>query len=95
MLIVHLFVRYAHVNLCHFFLSSWCQGLAATSACCSACISMFTCLMLCLWPGPSLFNYWFPLTLAFSGGLAKNTLSLFRHSDRFEFVFSLRFIDLS
>ena len=32
-LIVHLFVSYAHVNLCHFFASSWCQGLAATSAC--------------------------------------------------------------
>ena len=31
---MHLFVTYAHVNLCHFFLSSsWCQGLAATSAC--------------------------------------------------------------
>ena len=24
---------YAHVNLCHFFYSSWRQGLAATSAC--------------------------------------------------------------
>ena len=33
MLIVHLFVSYTHVNLCHFFSSSWCQGLAATSAC--------------------------------------------------------------
>ena len=32
MLIVHLFVSYAHVNLCHFF-SSWCRGLAAASAC--------------------------------------------------------------
>ena len=31
-LIVHLFVRYAHV-LYHFFSSSWCQGLASTSAC--------------------------------------------------------------
>ena len=30
--IVHLFVSCAHVNLCHFFSSSWCQGLAATSA---------------------------------------------------------------
>ena len=29
MLIVHLFVSYAHVNLCHFFSSSWCRGLAA------------------------------------------------------------------
>ena len=33
MLIVHLFVSYAHINLCHFFSSSWCQGLAATSVC--------------------------------------------------------------
>ena len=33
------------------------------------------------------------LTLACSGGLAKSTLSLFRHSDRFDFVFSLRCID--
>ena len=33
MLIVHLFVSYAHVNLCHFFSSSWCQGLDVTSAC--------------------------------------------------------------
>ena len=32
MLIVHLFASYAHVNLCHFFSSSWCQGLAAASA---------------------------------------------------------------
>ena len=32
-LIVHLFVSYAHVNLCHFFSSSWCRGLAAASAC--------------------------------------------------------------
>ena len=32
-LIVHLFVSYAHVNLCHFFSSSWCHGLAAASAC--------------------------------------------------------------
>ena len=33
MLIVRLFVSYAHVNLCHFFSSSWCRGLAAASAC--------------------------------------------------------------
>ena len=33
MLIMNWFVSYAHVNLCHFFSSSWCQGLAATSAC--------------------------------------------------------------
>ena len=32
MLIVQCFVSYAHVNLCHLFSSSWCQGLAATSA---------------------------------------------------------------
>ena len=32
-LIVHLFVSYAHVYLCHFFSSSWCRGLAAASAC--------------------------------------------------------------
>ena len=50
--------------------------------------------MLCLWPGPPWFNWWFPLTLACSGVLAKSTLSFFRHSDRFDFVFSLRCIDL-
>ena len=32
-LIVHLFVSYAHINLCHFFSSSWCRGLAAASPC--------------------------------------------------------------
>ena len=32
-LIVHLFVSYTHFNLCHFFSSSWCRGLAAASAC--------------------------------------------------------------
>ena len=42
MLIVHLFVSYAHVNLCHFFSSSWCQGLAATSACGSSWTFLFT-----------------------------------------------------
>ena len=26
MLIVHLFVSYAHVNLCHIFSFSWCRG---------------------------------------------------------------------
>ena len=50
-------------------------------------------LMLCFWPSPPWFNWWLPLTLAFSGGLAKSTLSLFRHSDRFDFVFLLRCID--
>ena len=33
MRIVHLFVSYAQVNLCHCFSSYWYQGLAATSAC--------------------------------------------------------------
>ena len=32
-LIVRLFVSYAHVNLYHIFSSSWCQGLAVASAC--------------------------------------------------------------
>ena len=47
MLIVHLFVSYVHVNLCHFFSSSWCQGLAATSACGSSWTFLFT-----LWHSP-------------------------------------------
>ena len=42
MLIVHVFVSYAHANLCHFFSSSWCQGLAATSACGSSWTFLFT-----------------------------------------------------
>ena len=37
-LIVHLFVSYAHIGLCRFFSSSWYQGLAATSACGSFCL---------------------------------------------------------
>ena len=41
-LIVHLFVSYAHVNLCHFFSSSWCQGLTAASACGSSWTFLFT-----------------------------------------------------
>ena len=41
-LIMHLFVSYAHVNLCHFFSSSWCQGLAATSACGSSWTFLFS-----------------------------------------------------
>ena len=41
-LIVHLFVSYAHVNLCHFFSSSWCLGLAAASACGSSWTFLFT-----------------------------------------------------
>ena len=42
MLIVHLFVSYAHVNLCHCLSSSWYQGLAATSACGSSWTFLFT-----------------------------------------------------
>ena len=41
-LIVHLFVSYAHVNLCHFFSSSWCRGLAAASAFGSSWTFLFT-----------------------------------------------------
>ena len=41
-LIVHLFVSYAHANLCHFFSSSWDQGLAATSAYDSSLTFLFT-----------------------------------------------------
>ena len=44
MLIVHLFVSYAHVNLRHFFSSSWCRGLAAASACGSSWTFLFTVL---------------------------------------------------
>ena len=44
MLILHLFVSYAHVNLCHFFSFSSCQGLAATSACGSSWTFLFTLL---------------------------------------------------
>ena len=40
--IVYLFVSNAHVNLCHFFSSSWCQVLAATSACGSFWTFLFT-----------------------------------------------------
>ena len=40
MLMMCLFVSYAHVNLCHFFSSSWCQGLAA--ACGSSWTFLFT-----------------------------------------------------
>ena len=50
--------------------------------------------MLCLWPGPPWFKKWFPLILACSRGLAKSTLSLCRNSDRFDFMFSLRCIEL-
>ena len=46
MLIVHLFVSYAHANLCHFFSSSWCRGLAAASACGSSWTFLFSFLHL-------------------------------------------------
>ena len=42
MLFVHLFVSYAHVNLCHVFSSSWCRGLAVTSAYGSSWTFLFT-----------------------------------------------------
>ena len=41
-LIVHLFVSYAQVNLCHFFSSSWCRVLAAASASDSSWTFLFT-----------------------------------------------------
>ena len=41
-LIVHLFVSYAHVTPCHFFSSFWCRGLAAVSACGSSWTFLFT-----------------------------------------------------
>ena len=50
-LIVHLFVSYAHVNLCHFFLF---RRLAATSACDSSWTFLFTFLPeLCLFAAVS------------------------------------------
>ena len=39
---MHLFVSYAHVNLCHFFSSFWCRGLAAASTCGSSWTFLFT-----------------------------------------------------
>ena len=42
MFIVHLFVSYAHVNLCHFFSFFWCRWLAAASACGSSWTFLFT-----------------------------------------------------
>ena len=38
----HLFVSYAHVNLCHLFSSTWCQGLAVASTCGSSWTFLFT-----------------------------------------------------
>ena len=45
MLIVHLVVSYAHVNLCHFFLFLLVSGLAETSACGSSWTFLFTFLI--------------------------------------------------
>ena len=42
MVIVHLFVSYAHVNLRHFFSSSVCRGFAVASACGSSWTFLFT-----------------------------------------------------
>ena len=58
-LIVPLFVSYAHVNLCHYFSSSWYQRLAATSACGCSCTFLFTFLFV--------FNAIFILFIYFSG----------------------------
>ena len=44
MLIVQLFVSYSHVNLCRFFSSYWCRGLAAASACGSSWAFLFAVL---------------------------------------------------
>ena len=58
MLIVHLFVSYAHVNLCLFFSSSCCRGLAGASACSSSWTFLFTFIIFSLsdliTPTPSL-----------------------------------------
>ena len=42
MLIEHLFVSYAHVNLCHFFLFLLVSGVAVASACGSFWTFLFT-----------------------------------------------------
>ena len=47
--IMHLFVSYAHINLCHFFSSSWCRGLAEASACGSSWTFLFTFLNIEMW----------------------------------------------
>ena len=66
MLIVHLFVSYAHVNLCHFFSSSWCKGLAVTSACGSSWTLLFT-----------FFNCWTSVAPAFQSRFAVEYSSCF------------------
>ena len=48
MLIVHFFVSYAHVNLYHFFSSSWCRGLVVASACGSSWTFLFNLFHNCL-----------------------------------------------
>ena len=63
-LIVHLFVSYAHVNLCHFFSSSWCQGLAATSACGSSWTFLFTSWFHVFWVSLIILLY-YPFVLSF------------------------------
>ena len=52
-----LVVSYAHVNLCHFFFSSWCQGLAATSACGSYWTSLSTFLPFDLSPRDTIYIF--------------------------------------
>ena len=47
-LIVLLFVSYLHVNLCHFFSSSWCRDLTAAYACGSSWTFLFTFLEITL-----------------------------------------------
>ena len=42
MIVMHLFVSYAYVNLCHLFSSYSCRELAAASACGSSWTFLFT-----------------------------------------------------
>ena len=91
MLIVHLFVSYAHVNLCHFFSSSWCQGLAATSACGSYWTFLFTFLSSTVQDfefvnRPSDLNYQ-PFTVLFNRIHANSTMSfLYKHQCMLHFA---------
>ena len=85
MLFVHLFVSYAHVNLCHFFSSSWCRGLAAASACGSSWNFLFTFFQLSwlgpddlsLVTGPPAFNSWTFVAPAFQSWFAVEYSSCF------------------
>ena len=70
MFIVHLFVSYAHVGLCHFFSSSLCRGSAAASACGSSWTFLFTFLQFYV-------NRWDTLTPMFK---ILNMLKLFQKS---------------